>query len=474
MRSRLPLFFLGLSLPLLLGAAPALSTYKVEGSAVDAVGMVDASGADQIVVSTRRKKGGRDVRSLIILHPGESAARADVKVPPQNAVFFDACPRGLEKGDRLVFVGPGGLFDEAGNPLIEKQSLYVLPDPRGLKAAHLCAKEGKARGELRLLGPEGLWVRGTSQTEAMLLPLTMRSRAYSSRLKKGVGPDKPYGNALSVYVPHFIDADMDGDGQTDLVTVHEGDVHLFLRSESGALAPALHLDLHAKLNVPDDANIRVFVTNFDGDKSSELVVALSQGLLPKRTRVFRVELFPTGTDASAVESLWDKEGLVHPLGVVKGKEGDGLFVYTLPTGTLSFMKGMVTGEVPLRFSQWFPSDRRLSGLYEVQTEADLWKGRVNGALPVLGIDFDGDGRGDLLDLALDRTARIFPGGENGISGRAQHQFKVPAFETLRALPDVGAALMWRGATRRGKTRISVIASGASGISPQKATRRPGT
>jgi hypothetical protein len=454
--------------PLLGGAAPSFSKISVDGQVVDAVGLPqpEATGADdQILISVRKNAGRTTLRSLLVLRPGEGRIVATLPPPPNDAVFFDACPREKEGAGEVVYAGPRGLMDEQGTHLLKKQSLFVLPDPRGLKAAPLCAKMGTARGELRLLGPDGLWVLSPGATEAYLLPLNIRARAYSDHLKNGVGPGKPYENALSVYIPHFVDVDFDGDGRTDLMTVHEGDVHLFLRQDDGTLKSGGDLDLPALLSVQDDANIRVLVANLDGKGAPELVVSESQGLLPKKTRVFQVSIAPTDFSQVKVERLWQREGLVHPLGVVSKKGADDLLVYTLPTGTLSFVKGMVTGEVPLEFSQWRADQKRMSRLYQVETRADLWRGRVDGALPVQGIDFDGDGYTDLLDLGQGHRARIFPGGKDGFSPKSRNAFKVPGFDLVRALPEVGAALLWRQGRGRHKTRVWVIASGARAMNP---------
>ena len=428
-----------LSLFALLATAPA-PTVTVPGSAVDALYV--GGDAPEILISTAQ--GGR--RRLVHLDARDRSTRASAAVPA-GTLFFDACPLPAAKGDQVVLADGSGLTDVDGDRLLEGRALFSVPDPSALLVSELCGKSGDARGELRLPVVDGIAVKGSGG--ARLLRMSHAGRAYSGRVHRGLRPERGYDAALSLYAPRSLDVDVDGDGDLDLALVHEGRLTVFAR-DGGQLssAPLVSRDLASAVGAGDDADLRVRLADIEGDRRVEAVVGVTRGAIPERSEAFVVG----GTAAfSSSRPLWQREGLVAPLGV----RGRLLVIAEVDTSLVSLSGVLLTGKVPLRVHVGEGPALALTA------RADVRAGRMDGAMPVVSVDFDGDGILDLLDLGEPGRAALHPGTADGYTLDPSLRLEVPAFVHVVAMPQLPGVVLI-GAPRGGSTRIAVVRAAHSG------------
>ena len=424
-----------------LAAAPA-ATITVDGAVGDAL-LVRAGGralGGAIWVTTADAKGRRLVR-LAPADAGRAAVvAADTRAVPTGAIFVDACPDG-----RVVFADAEGLVSLDGARVLEGRALFTVPDPDALLVADLCGKSGGGADELRCPVVDGI---ATLRRGGM--PVTLRlahdARAYSGRVHRGLRPDRGYAEALSLYGPRLVDADVDGDGATDLVAVREGRLTAWLRDGAGQLAaaPVVDRDLDAKLGAGADADLRIRILDVDGDKKAEAVIGVTRGAVPERSEAWIVT-GDAGGPFNAARALWRKDGLVAAI----GNRGRGLVIAEVDTSLVSLSAVLLTGRIPVKVS--VDGGAPLA----MQAKVDVRGGKMDGALPVVSVDFDGDGAPDLLDLGEPGRAGLHLATATGFALDADVEWDVPAFVHVVPMPELPGVVLV-GAPARGKTRVAVL------------------
>jgi len=80
---------------------------------------------------------------------------------------------------------------------------------------------------------------------------------------------------------------------------------------------------------------------------------------------------------------------------------------------------------------------------------------MDGALPVVGVDFDRDGIPDLLDLGEPGKASLHLGTKSGFALDSVVEWDVPAFVHVVAMPELPGVVLV-GAPARGKTSVAIL------------------
>lgn len=270
--------------------------------------------------------------------------------------------------------------------------------------------------------------------------------------------------ALSLYAPHLADADVNGDGRVDLVVVHEGRVGVFVRDATGKLTPngAVVRDLQSRLSSGDDTDVRVLTGDLDGDARADVVLSLTQGVVPERSSVHVVE-GRSLLQGGAPKALWRRDGLSAPLGLVKRGKSRAVVVSEVDTSLVALGAALFTGEVPLKVLLHDGAAKSPRPVLSLMANIDVRGGRMAGAMPVVSVDFDGDGQEDLLDLARQGRAALHRGTSSGFVEQPSSEHSVAPFEhvvPVAALP--GVVLV--GEPKGGKTRLTILKGGSRGSS----------
>jgi hypothetical protein len=424
-----------ISAALALALASGAPVVTVDGAVSDAM-LVRADRAPQVWLTSADRSGRHLVR---LTHKGTLAA-APLAVPA-DAIFVDACPDGT-----VVFADEHGLVGQDGARLVDGRALFTVADPDALYVADLCGKSGAGAGELRVPVVDGIAVKRPAGGTAVVLRTRHDARSYSGRVHRGLRPDRGYAEALSLYGPRLLDVDVDGDGKTDLVAVREGRLTAWRRGDDGALAvdPAVERDLAAALG-GGDVDLRVRLLDVDGDKRADAVIGVTRGAVPDKSEAWLVSSSSKDALFTAQKLLWRRDGLVAPI----GNRGKTLVVAEIDTSLVSLSAVLLTGRIPVKVGL------EGSPVLAMQAKVDVRAGRMDGALPVVSVDFDGDGIADLLDLGEPGKAALHLGTSAGFASDAAVTWEVPPFVHVVAMPDLPGVVLV-GSPARGKTAIAIL------------------
>ena len=439
-------------LALLFATSVADAPTKLVDGRVDDALHVRVDGRDEVWL-TLAPNVDDGPRELLRLDAATLQERGRVRAP-NDATFVDACPGGA--GDVVVLADPRGASSSDGARLVDAASLFAVADPSTLAVGDLCGKTGDGAGELRLPIRDGLAVARAGGPPSVLA-YKHAAKAYSGRASRGLRPDRAYAEALSLYAPRFFDADVDGDRRTDLVAVREGRLQAWLRGADGGLAraPAATRDLARTVGAPAEADLRVRVADVDGDGRGDAVVGVTEGAVPEKSEAWLVPSTARGLFDGAPRLLWRKEGLLVPLDVVVRQGRAHVVAAGIDTSLVSLSTVVVTGRLDLRVALWRDGASRDDGSLVLSAALDVRGGRMGGAMPVTAVDFDGDGRTDLLDLAQPGRAALHLGVDAGYASSPATTWSVPAFHHVVPMPRARAVLLI-GAPRKGKTTIAVL------------------
>lgn len=404
-----------------LASLAASSLAVVDGAVQDAL-LVDG----KVWLATTRK-GTR------MLASGASTVAA-----PDDAVFVDACP-----SSGVVFADAKGLVNADGARVLEGRGLFTVPDPTALLVGDLCGKSGDGKGELRMPVVEGLLVKHGATT--VTLPFPHDARAYSGRVHRGLRPDRGYAEALSLYGPRLFDVDVDGDGRTDLVAVREQRLFAWRRAKDGTLEEKalVQRDIGKMVGAGDDADLRVRLVDVDGDKRVDAIVGVTRGAVPERSEAY--VLTSAKEPFSGARTLWKTDGVKAAI----GNRGRTLVVAEIDTSLVSLSAVVLTGRIPVKVS--------LDGKQSIamQAKVDVRGGKMDGALPVVSVDFDGDGVADLLDLGEPGKAALHKGTADGFALDATQTWDVPAFVHVVPMPELPGVVLVSNPSK-GKTRVATL------------------
>jgi hypothetical protein len=408
-----------LALALAPPAPVAVREVNVPGEVVD---VIDRPG-DEALLSTHH----RGKRKLVPL-----AGRGTIPAPG-DAVFVDSC------AGRIVYATPAGLQDDAGVAL-PGDALFRVPDPARLFRAPLCSRAG----ELWLPTPDGV------KTPSGVLRFPRAPRAYTGE-GHGSLRGRDYGAALSLYAPQLHEADLDGDGDLDVVMTWRRQAAAFRRGPKG-LEPK-----GARLPLPraPGADLRFHVGDLDDDGRAELVVTALKGLIPERTQAWVMDEVLTKPRTS---KLWDRAGFTAPLSV-----DGGLLLFHIDTSVVAMGAVLVTGKLPLVVER--RTARGFERLLELEIAASVGGG-ITGNLPAL-VDLDRDGDLDLVDTGADQ-ARVYLQARGGFPKAPSHAWPAAGVDHVHGTSDA-VVLVTR--MKRGKSKVFVIARGPERSAARRLDRR---
>jgi hypothetical protein len=345
---------------------------------------------------------------------------------PATAIAFDLCNSGV------VFVDERGLVSGNGDVLIAQAPLLGAADPSLLPSTPVCP----------LVDEYVLAVRGgltvVHGADVRTLRFAHHARSYSGTAGRSLRGERGYATAVSTYAPRLLSFDVDSDGDLDLVASHEHTLAIYRRGPDGLLGTTpLMRDLGMLLGASSGADLRVH-----RGPGASLLVAASDGPLPETSDVVVV-----GGTAAAPLSTVTARHRVEGLAVVFGAHNAHVIVGRMTTNLVALSTVMLTGKVSIEL---IVDDAATTTL---PTVADVRAGRIDGALPVLDVDIDGDGDLDIVDLGEPGAARAL----RNSSGRyvAEPAITVPRID--RTYAGVGRVVLL-GRTGKKGTTIAVLSA----------------
>ena len=425
----------------LVAAAVSVASVDVRGEVTDVVAGVVGGKEVVVVASTVDGKGagkGGPVRRLSVVDRKSGVVR-DGPAVPDDATGFGVC------GGGVVFVTADGVEDDHGNVVVAAASLFFVADPAALFAVDVCAAGDRSRV---VAVRDGLVVADVADgvvVSQRLLPFPARAKSYAGRAARSLRGERGYGQALSLYAPRLFSVDVDGDGDVDLVALADGRLALFRRDTDGLSTTGETRDLYALVGADADADLRV---RFAGPRA---IVSVSKGAVPEKSRVVVVG-GSKQRPFSVVERTWTHDGLA----VLLGERGGVPVVGRVDTSLVALSGVVLTGRVGVHVS--VGDDNKL----DLTAAADIRAGKMDGALPVVDVDVDGDGSDDLVDLGEAGVAVVYQGKDGGYEGAVR--VVVPRFSMVVPLSN---SLALVAQPTKQKATLTLLSSSSSAPSSSR-------
>ena len=406
--------------PLLLEA----HTIPVPGTIFDI-----SEGSDVVDGKQRVRLGisavGKSGRTVTVVDPRTHTIVA-TRVASLTATAFAIC------GGDAVFVDTAGLVDAAGTTIIAAAPLFNLADPDALPAQALCPTPS----ERILPVPGGLQVAHLNGAgvvvDSRLLPFPHRARAYAGQGARSLRAERPYDSALSLYAPRLHAVDVDGDGDDDLVAHHEDRLLIFTRGADGLLSTkAIGRSLSALTSTTSSSSggaelrLRMVPGNKRGS-GAEALITIVQGALPEQTTLVRISSSSSGRTPSPLSTASSRQE-VPGLGVLLGVKGHDAVIGRLDTSLVALSGVVLTGRVPVELRVGN------TNLMSLPAKADVRAGRIDGAMPIVDVDVDGDGHTDLIHLGEPKAATLHLGSATTYA-ETSTTVPIPQFERAASLP----------------------------------------
>ncbi|MFZ9888751.1 MAG: FG-GAP repeat domain-containing protein [Myxococcota bacterium] len=422
---------------------PSLREVVFEGVVHDALARRAGSGSTVWIA----RSNAQGARELLQLNDGGALVR--IWPVPRAAIAADVC-----EGLGAVFADAQGIVDTNGKRLLEAQGLLSFPDDTALYFTPLCGSAADTRAELRFLAHDGIVVKRTERV--VTLPFQPKARLFGGPVHEGAVDQRPYALALSLYVPRLYDGDIDGDGRSDLIVVHENRVVLFVRGRDGMLttAKAIVPDLGIAEGGAAGLEVRVLPVDVDGDGAVELVVARREEAVATTTQLRVIDRLSSPSHHRPHVTRVE-DGHMSLLGTAQSEGRMQLVAAAFDTSMMSLGGALLSGRVPLRVTLFEGLPLRLTHVLGLHADVDVRAGRIAGAMPVTTVDFDGDGFEDLLHLGERGTAALYLRRPPAFADEPILLPAVPAFQKAVALPAHHSVLLL-SSNGTGGTKLSFV------------------
>ncbi len=399
-------------------------------------GDVDADGWIDLVVSYRRKAGPSAERYLAIFRrrPTGLPSTPDLFIAaPSTAAAFDLGDVDGDGADELVYLMASGAFFQsvstaprslAAGPvqrLVSVPTLVVVPEEEDLVGWDFLRPVGPGtpetlvlpgRRELRMFrrDEQGRWV---SWCDVHLWQWSYydAERGHYRPSGRGGSSGRPYAFRVTTVVPNIDFLDQTGDGRPDLIAHYEDRVALHPATAEGCFAvDAQYLrwfQVRTKAELESrDQRVSAEITDLDSDGIADLVLTKIGGgvrTLKTELRLFR-GLRDGGFSDKPVQTFKD-DGFAT-LARFIDIDGDGRIEMVHPHAPVSIMsmtRALLSSSIGLELRIRRPDPKsgffqaRPAQTIDVSVGLDLSSGAaLRASAPVIGFDFNGDNRRDVV------------------------------------------------------------------------------
>jgi hypothetical protein len=386
--------------------------WRVPGRVIDAFVARGEDGREAVVAISLEGSPPAERRRLTSLPRDLADPPRPIEVPG-DVVAVDAAELGLAPGPELVWLSAGELrvVSLRGETLLVQRIDPPLPlAPRTWELGRVeLVQDWDADGQLEALAPSAGGVRLlplVAGDEVQELELPLVADYGSPTLENYFRPGLLYS---LVSWPSFALADDDGDGRNDLFVSDRYQLRVFRASAAGLPSEPTRVRAFPPFSAEEErrhlaSTLLAFVRDLDGDGRADLVVHRMVGELARSRATTTVHL-NTGVGADPLSppaARLERTGGNSALRLAD-VDGDGrveLLEAYLPFGVVQAVRMLTLrraelilrvlelpqGGGPTMLETW--SD-------DVSFPFDFSTTRVQGVLPFIEADWNGDGRGDL-------------------------------------------------------------------------------
>jgi len=425
-----------LLLPLLLLSAPALARGPFENNLLSVPGRVndvvveDLTGDglnDLLVVHVVGLPPREKRRISLFLGPeqGPPSRKPDQTIPvAELTAAFDVADIDGKPGKELLLLDRRGLsvvpltdgrLGEARR-IFEAPTLAGGPEKGNLPRAAFSVPINGEDSEPALVLPDlggvlylapGSFHAGADKPDPQRLELELRY-SYRSDFTSSAGPR---GQVLTVRatVPGISVGDHDGDGNNDLFVLWSDEADVFERDASGRFKPERVAHYEFDVRTKEEKKLRnagvvTQVTDLNADGVSDLLLSkTSGGFMDMKSWLYVYPGLRGGGYGSKPSQTIKREGFT-PVTVctdLDGDEQDDLILASVEIGIFSLSQMLLKSSLTVNFDLFVIREGALpknpTTTVEIPFRISFQRGAdVQGAVPIFGRDFNGDGRPDLL------------------------------------------------------------------------------
>jgi len=364
---------------------------------------------------------------------GLSRKAVTVHEIPDDAAYFGICPElapGLLLGrpSSLDLIAPDGSrrtlatlddglpFAEAGDlPKIEicpgaDRALAVIPTLRGVA---LLSADGAPRA----------------------LEVPRRAYLTSGETYRGPRARRDFSLMSTLVHPRVFAGDLDGKGGSDLAFAVEEELGLLVGDSP---LQSLRLPIRSEAQrAAREGTVETQLADLTGDGVLDALVSWQRGGSDKMRTTWKVFSGPLSTTERSTIARVTRSGLGTPL-MIADVDLDGALELAEPlvdTGVLSMGKALVTGSIGVayRVHRLRGGRHQHSPALKIAHAIDFSRStNLAGHPPLLGGDFDGDGRGDFIALGHASEVALHLGIEGKLPFRRGPLLTVAVPSTKRA------------------------------------------
>ncbi|MGF1511212.1 MAG: FG-GAP repeat domain-containing protein [Myxococcota bacterium] len=394
-------------------------------------GDVDGDGAVDLVVSYRRGGGPKAQRFLAVFFRGTDgfSRRPDLAFQAiPVAAAFDLGDVDGKPGQELLSWTADGVYAQSlkgrrvSQPyrIIEMQTLLGSAEDEDLVHWNMLRPFGPGgmnviilpgRGRLHIFKKEGplwkIWADLKFPNQSFYEPESETFRPTDD----GGGFGSYSFRALTI-VPKLSLVEQSGDGRIDIVAAFEDQVAVYVQEAAGGFKDEPDVQRYFQLRTEEEletgeAFVQSQVMDLNGDNIADLSLRKNTGGIRDAQSTIQLFLGQRGGGFSETPAqVIERKGVASLVGF-EDVDGDGTIELLLPRLEISlfsiigvFTSGKIAIDVDI-----FPRDLGGSDLFSLKPKQTLTVrlgidfddgGSVQGGAPILGHDFDGDGRRDII------------------------------------------------------------------------------
>ena len=223
----------------------------------------------------------------------------------------------------------------------------------------------------------------------------------------------------SFWIPQILSLDFNNDGFKDIVFLWQDEIKVFYGNREGKFAPERADNFFFNDLSPQDRDDRnsyviYFIDDLNGDGLPDLVKNKFKGAFTSLKTETQITFRDNPAKVSGKVLLIKPGGSIGQGGIVRDVSGDGrkdLITASSSFGLLSIIKALLRGKIDIKFSFYIFNDKSYYGKDPDYSRTltfgfNLKNAEVEGFLPSLDGDFNGDGYPDALYAPNDDEVKV--------------------------------------------------------------------
>jgi hypothetical protein len=412
-------------------------------------GDLDGDGLTDLVLSYQRGTGPESQRFLAVFFRSEQGwpPKPDLLLTaPAAAVLFDLGDALPSPGVEIVYLTSFGVMAQSvagrhagqASTIVRARTVAGPAEEEDFLRWDFFRSLGPGQGDVILVptrGPlelwrleEGTWKRWSKVKIQSFAYYDAESITYKAG-RRGGGGARPFSLRVTTIVPTITLADQDGDARADLIATYEDRYAIHPMRPDGTISSTASQQRWLHMLTPEeqaarDTELTMDVQDIDGDGVADLSATKIGGGVTNLRSETRIYLGKKGGGfASSPVQVFKDSGFASIIRYID-LDGDGKNEMVHPfveVSILSMSQVLLSSKMTLdlRIRKRSSSPGKLFEEDPVQSLDMIFGldfstgGALRGAAPIYGVDFDGDGKKDVIICKGSEELELHRGTKNG-------------------------------------------------------------